>query len=456
MWFTVPVGQLQARADPAYALAAAQVERRYANARYPLVQLGSLASTVQYGSSARPQNTGNVRVVRMSNVRDGTLDLTSHKWLDLSDSERARYRLEIGDVVFNRTNSKELVGKCAVFEDAGEWVFASYLIRVQFDRGYVDPYFVATFLSAPSGRAQIDRDSRQIIGMANVNASELREFLIPLPALDAQRALVAPVVESRREAERSKTVADQTDALVNGLLLEALAVELGDPGSLQTFAVMGSRLKDGRLDAGSYAPIVQLRGGREGDRIARLEEIAEINPRRAKPAERDGKVPYVGLPECSQKRITEVDQRDATGAIGNGVAMVGDILFARIEPSVFNRKYVFVDALFGNPSVQVSGEFLIISVDRRVVEPRYLHEVLLSDIVARQLVGKTTGSSGRRRIDRSVLGAIAIPLPELATQREIVARLSAQRTSVDDSLLTAEAGLQRAVADFEASIFQPS
>ena len=456
LWFTVRVGQLVARADPAYALAAIQVERRYAGARYPLETLGSLATSVQYGSSARPLDAGTTRVVRMSNVRDGSLDLASYKWLDLPDSERARYRLMPGDVLFNRTNSKELVGKCAVFEDNGEWVFASYLIRVRFDRARIDPQFLTTFLNSPSGRAQIDRDSRQIIGMANVNASELRAFLVPLPPLAMQRQLVAPVAAVRREAERSRAAADETDALINRQLLAALSIRLGNPEGLQTFTVVGRRLRGERLDPGSYAPIVQIKEGRKRAQLVRLKDIAEINPRRPKPREVDGKVPYVGLPECGQKRVEEVVMRDPADSIGQGVATAYDILFARIEPSVFNRKYVLVDGLFGHERVQVSAEFLVISADRSTVDLRYLHEVLLSDIVARQLVGKTTGSSGRRRIDRSVLEALALPLPDLARQREIVQDLSSKRSSAEETRADAEARLQSAIDEFEAAIFATS
>jgi hypothetical protein len=81
---------------------------------------------------------------------------------------------------FNRTNSKELVGKCGIFSLTGEYVFASYLIRVRLKHGTLLPDYVTAFLSSSFGRIQIDAVSRQIAGMTNINAEEIRELLIPI------------------------------------------------------------------------------------------------------------------------------------------------------------------------------------------------------------------------------------------------------------------------------------
>ena len=65
-------------------------------------------------------------------------------------------------------------------------MFASYLIRVRLDTQRAIPGFVSAFLNSPAGRIQIDQVSRQVAGMSNVNAEELRELLIPLPEIDEQ------------------------------------------------------------------------------------------------------------------------------------------------------------------------------------------------------------------------------------------------------------------------------
>lgn len=453
LWFSVLASQLRARADPEYAVVAMTVEQRYAQSAHPLIPLGDLALLVQYGSSARPEQAGNVRVLRMNNLTDGQLELSNHKWLTLPAAEIERYRLESGDLLFNRTNSKERVGKCAVFRADGQWVFASYLIRVRVMTERVTPEFVAVFLSSPSGRLQIDRDSRQIIGMANVNGTELREFVVPLPPLAEQRRLTQPVELASEAVEKARAATKHADAKINQTLLSRLDVVVGDPSDLQTFSVETSALRGQRLDARAYMPIVQLRGKGPESRVTRLGEIAEINPRRPAPEEHEGMVPYVGLPECSQVRIERVVLRDKSDPIGRNVAVNGDILFARIEPSIFNRKYVFVRDLTTHQRVLTSAEFFVISADPQLVDVTYLHEVLLSEVIARQIVGKTTGSSGRRRLDRDVLATLTIPLPELNIQESIADELRRQRRITEETQMSAEASWRDAVNKFELALF---
>ena len=157
------------------------------NSRFDVKSMGSLLSLVQYGcSSLAKENQPGIPILRMNNLQDDGWDLSSLKYIELGEREFATYRLIPGDILFNRTNSKELVGKCSVFQESGDWVFASYLIRVRTDRGRLLPQFASDFLTADIGRLQIDRISRQIIGMTNINAEEIRELRIPLPAIYPQ------------------------------------------------------------------------------------------------------------------------------------------------------------------------------------------------------------------------------------------------------------------------------
>jgi restriction endonuclease S subunit len=146
----------------------------------------------------------------MNNVVDGELDLTSLKHLRMPRAETEKLMLREGDVLFNRTNSKELVGKCAVFHDTGEFIFASYLIRVRANTAKADPEFLAYVINSPIGRQQINALSRQIIGQANVNSEELRTLKIPLPPLSIQKQIMARVSAGRAQVARQQEVATLT------------------------------------------------------------------------------------------------------------------------------------------------------------------------------------------------------------------------------------------------------
>ena len=132
--------------------------------------------------------------------------------------------LRVGDILFNRTNSKELVGKCAVFHAGGVYVFASYLIRVRIDATQANPDFVAFALNSPIGRQQIDALSRQITGQANVNSEELRSLQIPLPLLPAQAAVMKRVESARTEIVRLKT---EEEARIDAARADVEAMILG-------------------------------------------------------------------------------------------------------------------------------------------------------------------------------------------------------------------------------------
>ena len=179
----------------------------------------------------------------MRNLQADGWDLTDLKYVEITKGELDRWRLHRGDIVFNRTNSKELVGKCEVFDHEGIWVFASYLMRLRVDVNKVEPEFVSAFLNTKAGRIQIDRESRQIIGMSNINAEEIRTLRVPLPNRSKQRELLA-ALDTARAMRRDKLA--QADALLAGLdgfVLDALGLTLPAPDGRTVYAV---RLRDAR------------------------------------------------------------------------------------------------------------------------------------------------------------------------------------------------------------------
>lgn len=189
---------------------AAQCGADITQGHYPVVALDSILEVVQYGTSKKANSTGDgIPVIRMNNIVEGSLDLSKLKHVKLTEKERDSLLLKDGDILFNRTNSKELVGKCAVFHGEEEYVFASYLIRVKVDTGQANPDFVAYAINSRMGRQQIDALSRQIIGQANVNSEELRELSIPLPLPDIQDKIIGRVEEGQLEIARERAIAEQ-------------------------------------------------------------------------------------------------------------------------------------------------------------------------------------------------------------------------------------------------------
>ena len=174
-----------------------------------------LSSRIEYGTSTKASSvpTG-IPVLRMGNIRDGELNFSDLKYLETDNPETQKTMLSHGDLLFNRTNSAELVGKSAVYKDRyPKACFASYLIRVSFPSD-ISPDYVCTFINSRHGRAYITRVRNQQVGQANVNGTKLAAMPTPLPPLAEQRRIVA-------EVERRLSVIQQAEEAVEANLTRA-------------------------------------------------------------------------------------------------------------------------------------------------------------------------------------------------------------------------------------------
>jgi type I restriction enzyme S subunit len=159
------------------------------------VPLSEVTESQVYGTSAKASTEPDgVPVLRMGNINGGKLDLTNLKYLPAKHPDVLKLTLEPGDVLFNRTNSPELVGKSAVFTADKRMTFASYLIRVRLTER-CDPHWAALVINGPPGRRYVASVRSQQVGQANVNGSKLAALPLPLPPLEEQRRIVAEVEE---------------------------------------------------------------------------------------------------------------------------------------------------------------------------------------------------------------------------------------------------------------------
>ena len=143
----------------------------------------------QYGTSKKAdEQPGGIPVLRMGNVAyDGDLDCTDLKYVKLSDAEIEKYVLCTGDILFNRTNSKELVGKTGIWDGRFKAVAASYFIRLRMDKSIVCPEYVWAFMNSHAMKRHLFNMARGAIGQANINAKELKSLPLPVPPIDLQR-----------------------------------------------------------------------------------------------------------------------------------------------------------------------------------------------------------------------------------------------------------------------------
>ena len=213
------------RWDPNYAWQMRRFLSKLESCAYPIRKLRDFIATVQYGISERATSEEvGIPMLRMLNLQDGQWCLDDMKHIALTDKEKKAFLLKKGDILFNRTNSKELIGKCIVFNFDEEYVFASYLVRVSLKTdAELLPDFVVAYMASSLGRIQIDAVSRQIAGMTNINAEEIRELMIPALGVKNQERVCEKVASIREQArvlrQKAREDLEKAKRRIEGLIL---------------------------------------------------------------------------------------------------------------------------------------------------------------------------------------------------------------------------------------------
>ncbi len=149
-----------------------------------------IVTEVKYGTSKPAQEGGRYTYLRMNNITyDGQLNLSSLKYIDIEDNEIKKYIVSKGDVLFNRTNSKELVGKTCVFNLDTPMVIAGYIIRVRTNELAL-PDYLSAVLNSKYGKETLAGMCKAIVGQANINAQELQDIKIFIPPIELQKEYV--------------------------------------------------------------------------------------------------------------------------------------------------------------------------------------------------------------------------------------------------------------------------
>jgi type I restriction enzyme S subunit len=186
--------------------------------KYSVVKFGSVLERMQYGTSEKASEIANgIPIIRMNNIIEGKINFNKLKYINLTLKALESLKLKKGDILINRTNSKELVGKCAVFNDDGEYVFASYLIRLNIMESAL-PDYIAYSINSSICRQQIDAISRQIIGQANINTREIADLDIVLPPLKVQKEIMRHIFEKQKQIQKTeKEITENEQLLKNNI-----------------------------------------------------------------------------------------------------------------------------------------------------------------------------------------------------------------------------------------------
>ena len=158
---------------------------------WDVVPLGEVLKLAQYGLSVKGANAGNYPMLRMTNQVNGKIVANNLQWVQISEDEFNKFALGRGDILFNRTNSFDLVGRTAIFDLEGSYVFASYLIRLRVDRERLNPFFLNHYFNSDPTQQRLKSIATRAVSQSNISATRLKGFAIPLPNLDEQNEIIS-------------------------------------------------------------------------------------------------------------------------------------------------------------------------------------------------------------------------------------------------------------------------
>lgn len=198
---------------------------------YPLNEKGwttgtirDLVMDVRYGSSRKSaeDDSGKYPYLRMNNITyDGELDLTDIKTINIPDKELENCTVRRGDLLFNRTNSKELVGKTCVYNRDETMVLAGFIVRVRLNE-HACPEFVSAFLNMDFSKKMLFNMCKSAIGQANINAQELQNIEIYIPPIKLQNKFILFKEQVDKSKSELRKVLTELTALYKRILQDNL------------------------------------------------------------------------------------------------------------------------------------------------------------------------------------------------------------------------------------------
>jgi hypothetical protein len=393
------------------------------NVKLKYAPIGDVLLKSQYGISIEMNELDNgYPIYRMNEIHNMVCDFEVDKCADISADEFKIFELNDRDVLFNRTNSYEWVGRTGVFKKqvGKDFVFASYLVRFVPDQQIILPEYLASFLSSKYGVCEIRRRARHSINQTNVNPEEVKAIRIPLLNFEIQNA-----IQSHFDSAVDKLLQSQhLYAEAETLLLDTLGMADFSPN---TEGINIKSFKDsfgatGRLDAEAYQPKYdQLRGILEcyAGGVTTIDELAGQIANGAEVREyQEAGVAYLRVGDLKgltidAASVVRIDPASAEKGLEKIDLQAGDVLVSRsgslavtavVEPE-------WADAL-------ISSHLIRLRITDARIDPYYL-ALFLGAVPGKMQIQQRSNGGVQPEINQPALKSILVPIPPQKDQQEI-------------------------------------
>lgn len=437
------------------------------------VELGELVESMKNGlyKPASQYADDGIACLRMYNIDGGRIVWRDVKRMRLTATELEDYRLLPGDLLVNRVNSRELVGKSALIPSGLEpTVFESKNIRLRLRRELVEPAFL-NYRLLDAGSQYFNRNAQQVVGMASVSQPQVARFPVPLPPLDCQHEIVAELDAQFTRLDAGVAVLGHVRA--NLKRYRAAVLKAACEGRLVPIEAELAR-REGRSYETGAALVERLLSERQVSWSGRGKYTKPIEPAISGLGALPDGWTWVTVDQvlraelCNGVSVKGSDHPPGVralrlSAMSNSGFDYDDVRYLPLENSDVDDLFIVAGDFFvsrGNGSLHLVGRgtsaqlapeptiFPDTMIRLRFVstaqQTRWLPTIWASPVLRRQIEGKVKTTAGIYKISQPQLAAIVIPLPPLDEQIRIVAEVE-RRVSVLQELETVVSlNLQRA------------
>lgn len=364
------------------------------------------------------EGNGVIHLRPMNVSRLGKLDFSSVK----SVEDVSARRIEKGDILFNNTNSAELVGKTAIVDVEGEFAFSNHMTRLRFPADLVDHKYMSILLHSYWMSGYFNEICSNHVNQASVSIKRLEQVEVSLPSIDEQHKIV-------------ELLEDHLSRLDAGL----------------------ADVKQAKIKAAQFRRSLLKSTFEEfNDHSVRIGDVVTFN--RKKPVEfknLKSEVSFVPMPKVSEVSGQIMLDEYISHSEGQRRSLTyfenGDVIFAKITPCMENGKIALAKNLL-NGAAYGSTEFHVLTPTDRIL-PDYLRYFIGSDDFRANAERAMTGAVGQRRVPKTYLEEHAIPLPSIDIQVGIVTNLDEGLSRTDEAVKIAEK-IEKEAARLRRSLLQ--
>jgi len=382
--------------------------------------IGELLQICQYGiSQAMNEEKIGYPIFRMDDIAHAFLMDDGVKYVDISKEIFSQFKLEKNDILFNRVNAEEFVGRTGIFKLDGEYTFASYLIRLRVkDDAEILPDYLNIFLNSSFGIKQIRKFRRRAVNQANVNAEELKQIKIALLPLHIQQEIEQLSNESWKNFERAKQLYSQAE----NLLLEELGLKNFKPKEELSYIVNLSEIKSAhRADAEYFQPKYEKILTSKSP-IKKLGEITKfLNHAKQPPYIDDGEIPIITQKhlgkvflnlEAIKNPETNFTNKEWLRKYPKYKLKTGDVLYYSVGAYIGKTNIIFEEL------EATAASFITIIRPTEEVNPVYL-TVVLNSIIGQLQSEKWQSATAQQYIYPEDIKNFKIPILPKSTQQRI-------------------------------------